>query len=230
MGKANTRLTQIPPSPPEMLTIPPGTVRFFDLGSRVTAAVAKAVPRRPGLSIGGRRGHKTSRTQHSCGLWRPGPARPGGCAGVSALVGPDTHSFPAPWPFEERRAHLPGEGPVRPGSRSGRVVRRLLLYSRGGAPVGVGWILGGCFGTEPVFWGQLRAEPVHPPTHLRSVVQAPRIKSKRARPASHQSGRLPGLRPRTPDRTRGPLTTGCHRCGWPRRLPLGVGSPAVPWL
>src|SRR5262249_46631641 len=39
-----------------------------------------------------------------------------------------------------------------------------------------------------------------------------------------------GLRPRTPDRTHGQLRAGCHRWGWPRRLPLGVGWPAVPWL
>src|SRR5262249_43814404 len=76
-------------------------------------------------------------------------------------------------------------------------------YSRGGAPVGVGRILGGCFGTEPVTLGQLRAEPVQspdpPPGRGRSRHRGWDV--KRARPVSPPSGRLPGLRPRTPDRT-----------------------------
>ncbi len=54
---------------------------------------------------------------------------------------------------------------------------------------------------------------------------------KRARPASHPSVGLPGLRPRTcPSGTRGPVTTACHRCGWPQGRPFGSGSPAVPRL
>src|SRR5262249_41445594 len=60
-----------------------------------------------------------------------------------------------------RRAHLPREGPVRPGSRSGRGVRRFLLLR--GAAVGGGGILGGCFGTEPVNLGQLRLSPFQVP-------------------------------------------------------------------
>src|SRR5271170_7472904 len=42
-----------------------------------------------------------------------------------------------------------GEGPVRQGSRAGRVVRRAFLLFRG-AVAGVGETLGGCFGTQPV--------------------------------------------------------------------------------
>lgn len=34
----------------------------------------------------------------------------------------------------------------------------------------------------------------------------------------------------TSERTRSPVTSGCHRSGWPRRLPFGLGSPAAPWL
>jgi len=34
------------------------------------------------------------------GLRRPHSAERGGCAGLSAPAGPDTHSFPGPWPFE----------------------------------------------------------------------------------------------------------------------------------
>jgi hypothetical protein len=34
----------------------------------------------------------------------------------------------------------------------------------------------------------------------------------------------------TSERTRSPVTSGCHRSGWPRRLPFGFGSPAAPWL
>jgi hypothetical protein len=55
-------------------------------------------------------GPTTSRTQHSCGLRRPNPAGSGGCVRVRALAGPDTYSFPAPWPFEVAAGSLPGGG------------------------------------------------------------------------------------------------------------------------
>ena len=121
------------------------------------------------------------------------------------------------------------EGPVRPGSRAGRVVRRLLLFW-GGAAAGVGWTLGGASAPNPLPWDSYALSPLVPrPTAAARPIRAPRFRNKRARPASHQSVGLPGLRPRTPEwRTRGPVTTGCHRCGWPRRLPLGSGSPAAP--
>jgi hypothetical protein len=48
---------------------------------------------------------EANRTQHSCGLWRPSPKGPSGCAREPALVGPDTHAFPTPWPFKKRLAH-----------------------------------------------------------------------------------------------------------------------------
>src|SRR5579883_3620265 len=61
------------------------------------------------------------------------------------------------------------ECPVRSGSRAGRVVGRVLLFLQG-AVAGVGWTLGWCLGIKPVFLGQLRAEPVRPPTHRGSEV------------------------------------------------------------
>jgi hypothetical protein len=45
-------------------------------------------------------GLKASRIQHSCGLRRPRSAEQGGCAGDSVPAGPDTYTFPAPWPFK----------------------------------------------------------------------------------------------------------------------------------
>jgi hypothetical protein len=120
------------------------------------------------LAICGRRAcwaprPETSRTQHSCGLWRPGPAGPGGCAREQAPARPDTHSFPAPWPFESDGLVSSGERPVRLGSRLGRVVGRFLPLP-GCAPAG----------------------------------SCHRARRRQARPVSHQSGGLPGLRPRTP--------------------------------
>jgi hypothetical protein len=123
------------------------------------------------------------------------------------------------------------EGPVRPGSRTGRVVRRSSFS--GGAAAGVGWTLGWCFGTKPVSLRQLRADlvvsPDPPPrrTPLRTpgdpaVAGAAGVPSKRQVAGAATQD--------IPERTRGPLTVVCHRRGWPPRLPLGVGSPAAPWL
>ncbi len=91
------------------------------------------------------------------------------------------------------------EGPVRPGSRAGRVVRRLLLFAGGAAARGR-VDLGRCLGTKPVTLGQLHAEPVCSPTHPRgAAARGTAFRNRRVRPASHPSVRLPGLRPRTPE-------------------------------
>jgi hypothetical protein len=122
-----------------------------------------------------------------------------------------------------------GEGPVRPGSRTGRVVRRSLLPR--GAAAGVGWTVGWCLGTKPVFLGQRHADPVRPPTRLRGVARWTTTDGRSGhgrRPIKATGYR--GCGPGRPRRTRGPLTAGCRPWGWPRRLPLGLGSPAAPWL
>ena len=214
----------------------PGTVRLFGLGPGWTAAVAEVAPQRPGLAIGSWRGSwprrpRTNRTQPTCGLRRPRSAEQGGCARSSVLAGPDTHRFPAPWPFKVRRAHLPeGEGPVRLGSRTGRVVRRFLLLRS--APAGVGGTRGWCFGTKPVYLRQRHADLVRPPTHRRGAARwwatADGQGGHGRRPIKASGCR--GCGPGHPQRTRGPVTMGCHRWGWPRWLPLGLGSPAAPWL
>src|SRR5262249_56251258 len=79
----------------------------------------------PGLAAGGKRGpgpegNETSRTQHSCRLWRPRSAEQGGCARNGVPAGPDTRSFPAPWPFKVRRAHLPWRRRGQLGTAHGR--------------------------------------------------------------------------------------------------------------
>ena len=156
------------------------------------------------LAIGGGRNSgprrpQTSRTQHSCGLWRPRSAEQAAVPGTA----------PRPVPIRVRsrlRGHSRsgglislGERPVRHGSRAGRVVRRSLLV-RGGSPAGVGRTWDGASAPSPLSLRQPRADlvvsPDPPPG--RGTVGAHRSPSgRRARPVSHQSGGLPGLRPRT---------------------------------
>jgi hypothetical protein len=99
----------------------------------------------------------TSRTQHSCGLRRPRPAEQGGCAGGGAPAGPDAQSFPGPWPFEVRRAHL-REGRVQLGSAHGRGgpsgVSSLVVAVRRGS----GGLWGGASAPSPQQVRQLRAD------------------------------------------------------------------------
>jgi hypothetical protein len=87
--------------------------------------VVRTRPRRPDLALSGRRDSwprrpRTRRTQHSCGLRRPRSVEQGGCARTRAPTGPDTPSFPAPWPFQVRRAHLLSRR-VQFGTAHGRV-------------------------------------------------------------------------------------------------------------
>jgi hypothetical protein len=106
------------------------------------------------LAIGGRRdswpqgrGRAAPNTHADSG--GPAPAGPGGCAGDQAPAGPDTRSCPAPWPFEDRRAHL-RQGRGQLGSahgRGGSSGDRSSSWRRsGGGRVDLGW----CFGTKPV--------------------------------------------------------------------------------
>ena len=92
----------------------------------------------------------------------------------------------------------PRERPVRQGSRPGRVVRRFPpVGSRGSA--GVGWTWDGASAPSPYCVRRPRADLVaspDPPPHRGPVVDR-RGRKKRARPASHQSVGLSGLRPRT---------------------------------
>ncbi len=144
--------------------------------SEVTAAVVRTRPRRPGLAIGGRhdsgpQSAQTSRTQHSCRLWRPRSAELGGCAGEQAPVGPDTRSFPVPWPVEERRAHL-RQGRGQLGSAHGRGGSSGVSSSVGAA------LRQGSGGPGMVLWHQARNPgdsfrliSSGPPTHRRSAAR-----------------------------------------------------------
>jgi hypothetical protein len=175
---------------------------------------------------------KTSRTQHPCGLRRPRSAERGGCAG-GQCPGRSRYSC-VPGSVAIRRCvglALQRECPVRPGSRSGRVVRRLLVL--GAAPRrGSGGLRDGASAPSPFTLGQLRADPVAipRPNPAARPVAAPRIGRKTDTAGVPSKRPAAGAWPRTPASDSAvPVTTGCHRSGWPRRLPLGVGSPAVPW-
>ena len=174
---------------------------------------------------------RTSRTQHPCGLRRPHCAEQGGCARDSAPAGPDTHTFPVPWPFEVRRAHLPG-GRGQLGSAHGRGGSSGVSSFAGAPRRGLG-------GPGMVLRHQARHNgdslaliSSRPPTHR---LGAARWSSLRT--AKGGRGRRPikpagcrGYGPGHPRRTPGPLTAGCPRWGWPPGLPLGPGSPAAPGL
>src|SRR5205823_4915881 len=92
---------------------------------------------------------RTSRTQHSCGLRRPRSAERGGCAGSGVPAGPDTRSFPAPWPFKSGGLVSQGRGQLgKAHGWGGSSGDRLLLRGRG--PAGVGRTLGWRLGAKPV--------------------------------------------------------------------------------
>jgi hypothetical protein len=106
---------------------------------------------------------EANRTQHSCGLWRPSPEGPSGCAREPALAGPDTHTFPVSPPFKEATGSLPkGSVPLRFGWRLVRIVRAIAPVLFGGAAVGVGRTWGWPL-AKPVTLRQRYAEPVGPP-------------------------------------------------------------------
>jgi hypothetical protein len=190
------------------------------------------------LAISGRRDPgprrpTTSRTPHSCGLRRPSPARPGGCAGEQAPAGPDPHSFPAPWPFKERRAHLPqGRGPF--GTAHGRGGSSGVSSSFGAAARrGSGGPRDGASAPSPYSVRQLHADlvlsPDPPPGRRPRTDHRGQGSNRRGRRPTKASGGR-GCGPGHAGRTRGPVTSVCRRCGWPRRLPFGRGSPAAPGL
>ena len=182
------------------------------------------------LAIGGRRDSwpgrpRTSRTQHSCGLRRPGPAGPGGCAGDK----------PRPVPILVR-AQARGQSIAAGSSPQGRGQLGTAhgwggssgdCSSAGGGPAGVGWTWDGASAPSPYSRRQPRADLVSspgPPAGPGPVVGPPRSEVSRARPASHQSVGLPGLRPRTPQAGWWPPDVGVSS------LRLAPSAPARPRL
>ena len=61
------------------------------------------------------------------------------------------------------------ECPVRPGSRSGRVVRRLLLVLGAALRWGSGGFWEGASAPSPLPWDSFALSPFDPPTHLRGA-------------------------------------------------------------
>src|SRR5262249_57390414 len=122
----------------------------------------------PGLAAGGKRGpgpegNETSRTQHSCRLWRPRSAEQGGCARNGVPAGPDTRSFPAPWPFKVRRAHLLGRG-GQLGTAHGRGGSSGVSSLPGALRRGAGGPRGGGSGSNPAQTRQPRPDLACSPT------------------------------------------------------------------
>jgi hypothetical protein len=148
-----------------------------------------------------------------------------------------------PWPVPIRsrsrhRGHSKATGSLRERSvpfgkargRGGSSVRR-LLWITGRAPAGVGRIWDGHW-PSPFSRGQRHADPVCPPTHRWSATGFGdhRGRNMRRRPASPQSGWMPG-RSRTPAaESLLPWIAGVVVGVSPWRLPFGFGSPAAPWL
>ena len=123
------------------------------------------------------------------------------------------------------------ERPVRHGWRLGRIVRAKTpgINGRGRAGVGrtLGWPL-----AKPVTWGQRSADPACPPTHRRTATCFcdHRGRNRRTRPASHQSGWLPGWSRTPAAESMLPWLVRVVVGVSPQRLPFGFGSPATPWL
>src|SRR5262249_37081051 len=99
----------------------------FDLGPGVTEAVVEAMLWRPGLNITGRRGSGpgwSNAEPHPTLMRTPAaPPRKVGrlCRrlGDNAPAGPDTYTFPAPWPFKVSSGSPPERG-VQFGRAHGR--------------------------------------------------------------------------------------------------------------
>jgi len=179
--------------------------RFWRRGPRGAGGGGGAITQRPGLAIEGRRRllahamdepHPTPMRTPAALLRRTGRLCRGQCPGRSRYSWvPGTVAIRQCVGLTPRK-----ECPVRPGSRSGRVVRRLLLFS-----AALRWGSGGFWESasarNPFTLGQLRADPVQSPDPppRRGLDTHRGSEKRRARPASHQSGRLPGLRPRTPE-------------------------------
>jgi hypothetical protein len=125
---------------------------------------------------------------------------------VPILVGPQQrrHSQ-SDWLTPRRKC------PVRFGWRVGRIVRAKAPQDHGSRSGGgredVGWPL-----AKPVYLGQRHAEPVCPPTHRRTATCFcdHRGRNRRRRPASPQSGWMPG-------QSRTHLRSRCSLVAWGRR-------------
>ena len=108
---------------------------------------------------------------------------------------------------------------------------RWLLVLGGHAAAGVGWTWDG-HKPSPFSWDSVTLIPFVPrptgaawPDYATTAVAI-----VRTRPASPQSGWLPGLLPDPPRGVDAPLVGGVVVRAGPQRLPFGFGSPTTPWL
>jgi hypothetical protein len=125
-------------------------------------------PRRPGLLSAagatlGPEGRRRAAPNTHADSGSPASQGRAAVPGNKPPAGPDTHSFPAPWPFNSGGLSSSRERPVRQGSRAGRIVRR---YSSSlGAAVwrGSGGPWGGASAPSPDSVRQLHADLVLSP-------------------------------------------------------------------
>jgi hypothetical protein len=233
VGRGSAEPTQGSPSQETIFLLPWNGEAFWPR-SRVDSSRGEGGSAATRLVIGSRRG------SGPLGQRRAAPnthADSGGPVPQNRAAVPGTTPWPVPILVRSRlRGHSkaagspsPGKGPVRLGSRSGRVVRRFLLLR--GPAVGAGGP--GRVLRHPARlletasrgsrWVPRPPSAAWPTGPLRTgKAGAAGVPSKRQDAAAAAQD--------IPERTRGPVTVVCHRKGWPPGLPLGLGSPAAPWL
>ncbi len=184
------------------------------------AAAAKAVGRRPGCFYPGRTrllAPKAKDEPHPTRMRTPAAPLRGArrlCQGTSP--GRSRYSFvPDAVASRKTAGSSPRrERPVRQGSRSGRVVRRFLLL---GAAVrrGSGGRWDGASAPSPHYWRRPRADlvtsPDLPSGRGRTTADDKRKAGAAGVPSKRQAAGVAAKD--IPERTRGPMTRVCHRCG-----------------
>ena len=125
-----------------------------------------AMTRRAGLPIVS--GHRLFDEPHPTLMRTPAAALRGArrLCQASRLAGPDTHSFPTPWPFEVRRACLQ-EASRWAGLTGGAVARQSLLGRCDGGRVDFGTMLR----LRSRYLGQLRLNPFKLPRPTLAALQ-----------------------------------------------------------
>jgi hypothetical protein len=118
-----------------------------------------------------RPGAEANRTQHSSGLWRHGPAGPGGCA-RQRRPGRSRYSWVPDTVAIQKRLARPPRGASRSARLTGGAGRQaILLRFTGRGPAGVGRTWDG-HKPSPLPWDSFALSPMRPPTHRRTAARS----------------------------------------------------------